>query len=357
VTQDSPWDAGVDLGPWCAALADQVERWRPSPMLGLERRRLVEEVVRAAAERAAWLLHPCLNAITYASSDHRAARDVLFATWVAAHAGSDLGAITLARPFWRWSRRGGGVLLAAGRYDLDSIARSDGPAPDPPQNLVESSRANDAVERPGPAIDLYCRSLGFSLPAAWPDPHDAGESEPPLALRAAREIAHAIAVLARALPTCFAWAAAVTHVVVPLPSTRGEWSSGSQADLPGLVHCSGLHGPVVALEALVHESAHHRFTLLEAGGPLADPDHDDLYPSPLRTDPRPLGRVLLAVHALWHVTRFYDDALACSCVGPEWGARRAHLRRLLADGLSMIERTRSHLTSLGAEMTARWLAP
>ena len=322
------WSARPDLRPWCAQLIERIEWWRPAPSLAIDRDAIVAEVELAAAAAEPWLAHPCVNALTRDAIDSRAERDVRFVTWIAAHAMSPVGGMTLDRPSWRWSPRGEAIRVPAGRHDL---AR-DIPAGD--------LRARFA-------IDLYCRSTGFPLARAWPEPLAPDSGVPSLAAMALREIAQALDALVQRLPECAALASAVTSIIVPLQHEGTERSSGSQPDIPGLIHVAGLHGPVAVLEALVHESAHHYFTMLEAAGPAADPDHRDLYPSPLRREPRPLGRVLLAVHALWHMVAFYDEGMASGLLDSGWRDRRSRLARQLADGLSTLEHAWPHLTAAG----------
>ena len=338
MTGASPWSARPDLGPWCAQLIERIDRWQPDPSLAVDRDAIVEETALAAAATEPWLVHPCLNAITRDGADARTERDVRFVTWVAAHAMSPLGSLTLDRPSWRWSPHGGPVRVLPGRHDLAQFTTGALPA---------------GGSRTGFAIDLHCLSTGFPLARSWPIEDD---SRPPsLGAMAMREIAQALNALAQRLPDCAAWASAVTSVIVPLRHDGAERSSGSQPDVPGLIHVAGLHGPVAVLEALVHESAHHHFTMLEAAEPSADPDHHELYPSPLRSDPRPLGRVLLAVHALWHMVAFYDEGVASGLLDPEWRDRRDRLARALGAGLGTLEDAWPHLTAAGREMVEPWL--
>ena len=93
------------------------------------------------------------------------------------------------------------------------------------------------------AIDVHCRSIGFPLPRAWAEPEE-GCVLSPLAAMATRELSHALDAFVARLPACAAWASAVTKVVVPLQHERLERSSGSEPDIPGLIHVAGLHGPV-----------------------------------------------------------------------------------------------------------------
>lgn len=328
MTTATVWSARPDLRPWCAQLIERIGRWRPEPSLAIDRDAIVAEVGRAAAAAEPWLVHPCMNVLTRDATDCRAERDVRFVTWVAAHAMSSVGGLTLDRPSWRWSPRGEAMRVPAGRHDL---------ARDIPAGELRARFA----------IDLYCRSTGIPLARAWPEPLTPDAAVPSLAAMAVREIAQALDALVQRLPECAAWASAVTCIIVPLQHEGTERSSGSQPDIPGLIHVAGLHGPVAMLEALVHESAHHHFTMLEAAGPAADPDHRDLYQSPLRREPRPLGRVLLAVHALWHMVAFYDEGIASGLLDSGWRDRRSRLAQQLAAGLGTLERARPHLTAAG----------
>jgi len=330
------WSGRPDLRPWCAQLIDRLERWQPDPSLAVDRDAIVEETALAAAATEPWLVHPCLNAITRDATDYRLERDVCFITWVAAHATSLVGSLTLNRPSWCWSPRGEAIRVPAGRHDLALLAARDVLAGD---------------RRAIIAIDPYCRSTGFPLPRAVAP----GAGVPSLAAMAAREIAQALKALDERLPDCAAWASSVTSVIVPLQHEGTERSSGSQPDIPGLIHVAGLHGPVAVLEALVHESAHHHLTMLEAAGPTIDPHHHETYPSPLRRDRRPLGRVLLAVHALWHMVAFYEDGMASGLLGSEWGDRRERLARQLADGLDTLERALPHLMPAGRAVVEPWV--
>jgi hypothetical protein len=339
----SAWSARADLRPWCAMLAERLGRWQPHPALHVDQRAIVAEVERAAGAAEPWLVHPCINALTRLTPESRYERDVRCVTWIAAHATCAVGSITLDRPSWRWAPHAGPIRLRPGHYDLGQCVAhhsQDGECDDP--------------TRPTIAIDALCRSTGFALPRAWPEPLEPTDGFPPLAAMSVREITHALDVFARRLPACAAWASAVSRVIVPLQHDGSERSSGSYPDIPGLIQLAGLHSPVAALEGLVHESAHHHFTMLEAAGGFVDRDHRDLHPSPLRSEPRPLGRVLLAVHALWHMVIFYDDGMASGLFGPEWTDRRCHLEQQLVAGVATVQRGWQHLTRAGRTLIEPW---
>lgn len=325
------WAARPDRRPWCAQLVDTAVLWRPHPALDLTPAGVVTAVERAAERGAAWLFHPCCNCLTLRRRFRRLERDIRFVTWVAAHADVALGSMSLPRQSWRWSLAGRPVIVPAGRLDLAELASTNARAPD--------RRAVAA------GLDPHCRALGFKLSGSWPE-----RPPPPEASRrdlAVRELAYAFDLCARMLTRCAQWVAAVTTVVVPVRSAGATWSSGSQPEIPGLIHVAGLNGPVAALEGLVHESAHHHFTLLEAQSRLVDPNHDGLHPSPLRREPRPLTKVLLAVHALVHVVEFYDDAIDVGLLSDDWSDRRAAVASLRDDGLATVSGARQHLTAAG----------
>ncbi len=331
------WAARPDMQSWYATLAARAALWRPHTGLIVRRDSVIAEVVRAARSGARWLVHPCLNTLTRDAPENRYERDVLFVAWVSAHATDPLGTMTLNRLSWGWSPDGEAVSLPAGCHDLAGLLERDRP----PSSDYAPPHAAFAI-----AIDIHCRSTGFLLPRAWPEPV-ACDALPSLAITASREIAHALDVLTLRLPACTNWVSAVTSVIVPLQHHGVERSSGSLPDIPGMIHLAGLHGPVSALEAVIHESAHHHFTMTEAAGALVDPTHQTLYPSPLRNEARPLARVLLAVHALWHMVRFYDDAIASGLLSPEWSDRRSRLQRQLVTGLGTLTQATPHFTTGG----------
>ena len=336
------WTTRPDTRAWGAMLALRAVRWHTDAALVVDRDRIVSEVAYAAASTApSWLAHPCMNTLTLDSPENRYERDVLFVTWAATHATAPLGDMTLPRAAWRWSPQEGAVRVEAGVHNL--------------AQLIEHDRsATERSDAPVPkfAIDVHCRSIGFPLPRAWAEPEE-GCVLSPLAAMATRELSHALDAFVARLPACAAWASAVTKVVVPLQHERLERSSGSEPDIPGLIHVAGLHGPVSAVEGLVHESAHHHFTMAEAAGAFVDPTHRALYASPLRSEPRPLARVLLAVHALWHLVRFYEDAIASGLVGLEWSDRQRQLEQQLVAGLVTLAEAAPHFTPSGLALLSQ----
>jgi HEXXH motif-containing protein len=330
VTGTAMWAARPDRRGWCAPLVDAASLWRPHPALDVDHAGIVTAVERAARRGAAWLFHPCCNRLTLPRSFDSLERDIRFITWVAVHADGPLGLMSLPHQSWRWSPAGQPVIVPVGRLDLAELASDD---------------ANLARQENVVALDPHCRALGFTLSGSWPEcPAPAEASRRDLAMR---ELAHAFALTARVLPACAAWVSAGTSVVVPVRSSDATWSSGSQPELPGLIHVAGLNGPVAGLEGLVHESAHHHFTMIEAQSPLVDQGYDGLHPSPLRRRPRPLAKVLLAVHALAHIAKFYEDAIDVGLLSGEWSDRRATVASLRDAGLATLADAYRHLTPAG----------
>nr|WP_250890465.1 HEXXH motif-containing putative peptide modification protein [Sphingobium nicotianae] len=114
----------------------------------------------------------------------------------------------------------------------------------------------------------------------------------------------------RAVPEAFDWVTQVARLVAPVgggaPSSSA-FRSASDPETPGLIRLDLGCGLLFTLEALVHESAHNYFYLAEAWGPLVAPDQlHRRFPSPLKAAPRPLRGVMLAYHALAHITALYD---------------------------------------------------
>jgi HEXXH motif-containing protein len=325
------WDHRPDLSPWCARLAEKVARWEPHPSLGAEKEWIIETIENASAAKESWLVHPCLNRLTSSHVDHLLERDIRLITWAAVRSDTPLGPLIIERPSWRWTAAGAAVGIPPGRHDLNELV------------------ANDTLGgEHGIALDPYCRSLGSPLPHSWIEFADRAEDS--LLAMIARETAHALTLLASKLPECAAWARAVTQVVVPLHEGVSTSASGSNPEVPGLIHIAGLSGPVLALEGLVHESAHHHFTIAETASRFVDPVHRDLYYSPLRAEPRSLRNVFLAVHALGYIVEFYRAGLNCGLLSQGWAKRRDLLMVRFKQGLSSLASGRRHATAKGDQL-------
>lgn len=319
------WDRRPDMAAWYAELLTAASSWMPDVTLVADRDRILSAILRATEVGSPWLLHPCMNRLTSARSDTRLERDIRLITWVAAHSQESLGTMSIQKPTWRWTLGGSAAAVPPGRHDLQELVASDAIAGD--QNIH---------------LDPFCRSTGFPLLGCWSE-NPSAEQESLIGM-ITRETNHGVALLTRFLPGCAAWVTAVTTIVVPTLSREEPSSSGSYADIPGLIHVSAWNGPVAVLEGLVHESAHHHFTICESAGHLVDPEHLEFYSSPLRPEPRPLRNIFLAFHALWHMVSFYNDALKFGMLGPEWSSRRDLLTIRLEQGLANLEAGQAFIT-------------
>lgn len=122
--------------------------------------------------------------------------------------------------------------------------------------------------------------------------------------------------------------------IVPV-GTPGEMSlSASYQEAIGLVYLSLNPSSLTMTEALVHEVQHTKLNLLAWSDPII---HNSLevYPSPVRPDPRPLWGVLLAVHAFLPIARIHRAMLAAG--DPEADPRRhAEIAQVNHDGMTVL---------------------
>ncbi|MEY2441150.1 MAG: hypothetical protein QOJ46_576 [bacterium] len=116
----------------------------------------------------------------------------------------------------------------------------------------------------------------------------------------------ALDVLAASAPDYLAWVEGVLRgLVICRQEEQFRLQSGSREANPGMVHVSCPIGTYELAEVLVHESAHQYFYLVERAGSLDDGSDTNLYWSPPMRCERPLGRILVAYHALANVLLLY----------------------------------------------------
>jgi len=136
--------------------------------------------------------------------------------------------------------------------------------------------------------------------------------------------------------------------VVPTKSEDAKSRSRSYEFFPGAVFADWQTGLQAAVEAVVHETAHHYFHLHTLGGHLVSPAHTGLAWSPLTGRRRPLIRVLLAYHAIAYMSCLHRDWLdsgsadspAATTALEVLGAQAAEYGRAIAA-------ERDHLTARG----------
>jgi HEXXH motif-containing protein len=122
-----------------------------------------------------------------------------------------------------------------------------------------------------------------------------------------------------------------------------------------IINANRLHDAVAMLETLAHESAHNLLFGISADEPLVENSPDELYPSPLRSDRRPMDGIYHAtfVTARMHraVARLMESQLL-SGSARETAARKLEENAALFErGIETVEQY-GRLTSLGREVMA-----
>lgn len=329
----APWHWRPDAGAWYDRLLQLCHRWEASDGLRLDEVCLRTAVSEAVAAKQPWLIHPCMNALTYSNDYLKVQRDLQMSVWVALNSGQDLGYVVVDEPVWLWSFDGG-AMIEQGSHRLARIAeRLCGERPDLPI-----------------AIDPWSQSTKVEFHQLWRDAKPLGEDERFRLQCELRLCVGSILKMKEMLPECLAWVCSRTKVIVPLRRLSGEHSSSSSAaELPGVVFLT-LHNQIQAIEALVHESAHQHLFMAEYSGTLVSPDHNGRHTSPLREDPRPLRGILLAAHALAYMKAFYKEANNQSLASSDFlNARWDNINGLYEDARRTLFANRRHLTDHGIE--------
>jgi hypothetical protein len=290
-----PWMGRPIKESWYQMIHDSLYLWFPYKTLEIDRGTIIANLTKAIDCRASWLVHPCVNALSFRQEKQHPQRDFLLITWLAAHSQSDLGEIQIPHPLWMWTPDGG-ILISEGKHDLQTLG-----------HLVVEHQSPSKI-----ALDVWCHSVGFSYPGSW-------ATEMVLTNEQQQQLKQEIALFFKTLSVaeawledCMTWITDVTKVIIPLRSQRtASFRSGSQQDVPGLIFCDldVFGGEIQILEAIVHESAHLHFFMAEVARPLVDPEHQGRYSSPLRSDPRSLRGIFLAYHALAYICALYTELI------------------------------------------------
>jgi HEXXH motif-containing protein len=117
----------------------------------------------------------------------------------------------------------------------------------------------------------------------------------------------ALAILDRHLPGMSADVDHVLQQIVPTGYDAEKHLSCSYREDIGTVYLSLHPSPITMAEAIIHEVSHNKLNALFELDPVISNAADELYPSPVRPDLRPLHGVLLAVHAFVPVARMYES--------------------------------------------------
>ena len=326
----TPWDWVPDPRPWSEVVARAADEWRPDPGLRVSVEQFRAGIRRAATERSAWILHPCMSRLTQAVPS-APVRDLILAAWVAGHTGCP-GEVDLTSPLGLWSAAGDSE-VPAGQCELLALGAA----------MVECG----PVE---PALDLWCRTTGVVTAGSWAclDPATFAPLESELT-RSIHQFLALMSVLGRAAPALMTWITSATRVVRPLVPVKGVARSSHDPEVPGLIEVDLSRGPTQTVELVAHETAHLHLRAAQAAAPLVDPRHEGTYHSPLRPEPRPLMGILLAYHALAYICAALEYAAAAAVLQPESAARALEdLTRRRDDARATLDSARGHLTTAGA---------
>jgi HEXXH motif-containing protein len=120
----------------------------------------------------------------------------------------------------------------------------------------------------------------------------------------------ALALIEQHLPAMAADIGVVLQQIVPTGYDAEKHLSCSYQDDIGTIYLS-LHPQVLTMaEAIIHEVSHNKLNALFDLDPIIENGRGELYPSPIRPDPRPIHGVLLAVHAFVPVACMYERMTA-----------------------------------------------
>jgi hypothetical protein len=335
-----PWDWLPDPAAWFESLIAPLVAWEPAPELELNAYPLRLSVAAAIDRRERWLRHPCLNSLTLQHRVNQRDRAFQLAVWIAANSNDDLGTVTLREATQLWSPVGGAV-IHPGTHSLRELGGQVREAPCP-------------VAIP---LDVSCASVGYPIQDSWAAASGLGSEEDACLAHEIVTYCRSIERIQQLLPDILEWILAATAVIVPMRNPGlNVIRSCSQSTLPGLVWTDLVGGGPQILETVVHETAHNHLYTAEAEGPLVDLDHQGLYASPLRPEPRPLRGILLACHALAYMTAAFVDGRRVGYFDHPFPKgtfadlvlRRDHAERTLTEN-------RGHLTAHGIQFLDRTL--
>jgi hypothetical protein len=191
---------------------------------------------------------------------------------------------------------------------------------------------------------------GYALPDRGPDEELLEKSHAVSSVDAAmiETFAGGIRSVGRDAPGYLPWIERVLRGIVVCPlEDLFRAVSGSGEDAPGIIHASHPLPHMDIAEIVIHECAHQYFYMLQRVGPLDDGTDRELYWSPPIRMKRPLGRILMAYHALANVRLFYECVRAAG--GSDIAYVEANEQDLIASiaALSAPLRNNPALTALG----------
>jgi hypothetical protein len=327
----SPWIWKPSLSAWLRQVDELAAAWRPKE-LDSDQVKVVRDVVqRACFERAAWLYHPFCAAITAEGDAEYRPRDIQAIAWIAANCpGLDLR-VTVADPARLVSSRGEEFVLegtySAGELALLMMANS-------------SSLDRDSLAAP----PILARSDYMAIRADYfpgPEQIDAFEQ--------------GTGRIFRAMPNVGNWIAGTVRMAAPLPPPAdGSFASSSSPHVPGLIRLSLGNDILELLETIVHETAHLYLYRFEQAGRLVKENCETAFTSPLRSDPRPLRGILLAMHACAYIAAAFAEAGAAALDDPrKCKAQKLEVLDLFDQASQVVDTATGFLTAKGMAFTER----
>lgn len=153
---------------------------------------------------------------------------------------------------------------------------------------------------------------------------------------------------------------AIVHEVIPVvgdPTNPMQIDGGSHYQLWGALFLNAQFHPTdeAMVEVIAHESAHSLLFGLCTHQPLVLNDDDELYPSPLRTDLRPMDGIyhatFVSARMHWVMSRLLDSGLIEAARRHEIAAARDLDGKNFEAGYSVVQ-AHGRLTDLGSEVMA-----
>ena len=146
-------------------------------------------------------------------------------------------------------------------------------------------------------------------------------------------LTHALDLLEERLPHYFHWVVRIIRRVAVVHFERNVLHSGNHEHQYGTIHISDNSRVLSIAEMLIHEASHQYFELLNKLGPTVDPNHTELYYSPVKQCDRPLHKIMLAYHAFANVMLFYRGVAECGLAD----SSSAKFQNVLNDELRQLE--------------------
>jgi hypothetical protein len=309
-----------------------IDTWEPDTRLELPAEALRQHLKEMANQKKEWAFHPCVSALTR-QKNKSFHSDFQLAIWTTLHTKIQSLKINIIEELWSWSTTGDKKIYP-GVYDLVSLSKT----------LFNSQVNSDFI-----TLDIWGHSTDFHISNSWASKDQVSKEG---LIQLGNEIItffKGMDLLRTLFSECYNWISNVTKVVVPLaryPSNALQ--SNHNPEVPGMIYLDFFGGEINTIELMIHESAHFYFFLAEMNSRLIQPDHQELYWSPLRREKRPLRGIFLAYHALSYICSFYKDGISKGFISDKryFRERDKHINQMQICGQTL-DRANHALTSEG----------